>query len=265
MSGTAATAIGDAELHRRQQRSQRAFHRTLAQRTPDGVVLERPGGVQATIVPTAPRLALLNSVLYEDRESLLEALGELRDAYGRAGVEAWAVWVPPWDRPAARMLRDAGHSRGGALMVTAAALADLDLEPEDEIELEPHPTAEMVAWCNDQAHAVAPEQSMVAALAALEGTETRAYAVRRRGRLACAGLVRCDAGNCYPWGLAATEAARGSMAAIELMRLILRDALAAGCETGTGEVTRAGETIGAYLGKRPIGRYDVWVGRAAPA
>jgi hypothetical protein len=147
-------------------------------------------------------------------------------------------------------------------MVTAGRLDELDLEPETEIELERDPTSEMVARCNEHAHDLRSDQSMARALSGLDATETRVYAARCRGELACAALVRYDGPNCYPWGLAATPAARGSIVAIELMRLILRDALAAGCETGTGEVTRAGETIGAYLGKRPIGRYDVWVGQA---
>jgi len=256
-------AVDDAELHRRQDVSQRAFHRAVAETSPGGMVVRDGGGLQVTIVPAAARLALFNCVFYHDRAALLDALAAIRDEYRRAGVPSWIVWVPPWDREGARLLRDAGLSRGGALMVTAAVLAQLHLEPEEELELEPDPTVEMVAACNDHAHRLGSDQSMAGAFAGLGSTDMRVYAARHQGEVACAGLVRYDGDHCYPWGLAAAPAARGSLVAIELMRLILRDAIAAGCTTGSGEVTRAGETIGAYLGKRPIGRYDLWVGRSS--
>ncbi len=255
--------VDDAELHRRQQVSQRAFHRTLAQASEGGAVIDLDGDIQLTAVPAASALALLNCVFYSDGNALQDSLDEIERAFHGLDVRSWSVWVAPWDRLTGRMLRSAGYSRGAALMVTAARLDEMDLDAEDEIDLVSHPTAAMVARCNDDAHELTGDLSMAAALSGLDGTGVRAYAARHAGELACGGLVSRHGDNCYPWGLAATPAARGSVVAIDLMRAILRDALADGCETVTGEVTRAGETIGAYLGKRPIGRYDLWVRRSA--
>ncbi len=165
----AAPAIDEAELHCRQRVSQRGFHRALARSSPGAQTIEAAGGIQATIVPPATRMPLLNCVFYDDAEALMVSLDELADGYRRAGVDGYAVWVPPWDRPTARALRDAGPKRGGVLEVSAAVLADLDLEPRRELELDLDPTPEMVAWCNDQAHGVQAEQSLIGALSADAG------------------------------------------------------------------------------------------------
>jgi hypothetical protein len=71
--------------------------------------VSRMDGVVATITPSTPDRSVLNSVLYERREALEQALERLAADYEAAGVRAWTVWVPERDREAATLLEQAGH------------------------------------------------------------------------------------------------------------------------------------------------------------
>lgn len=256
-----AMTCQDDELVRAQVVSQRAFHRALGGASPGAHVLDLAGGVQATFVPATPRMAIFNSVFYREPDALLAGLEDLAERYASAGIDHWTVWVPPGDRDVARALRAAGHSRRTVPMVVGGRLDELALEPELEIELARGITPVAVARCNDDAFGV-PPGTMGRAMGELAGQGTRAHGVARDGAIACGVLVRHDAGNCYPWGLAATSAAQGSIVAIELLRRVLLDAQRAGCTTTTGDVTPAGLTIARYLGMRQLGRWDMWDRRA---
>jgi hypothetical protein len=257
--GAVSPVTDEAELCRRQRLSQRSFYRALVHGSPSARTIDAEGGVQATIVPAAGRISLLNAVFYYDPASLLASLDGLVEAYRGAGVDGYTVWVPGDDRATARALRDAGHRRGGVLAISGGMLAELDLEPRAELELDPDPTPEMVAWCNDQARGLEGARSMVGALSTLHDPHTRAYAVRRAGELVCGGLVRYDGEHMYPWGLAVIPSARGCGLATELSRLTHREALAAGCTTVSSDVSPGGLAFGEKLGKRGIDRCDVWV------
>ncbi|MGO9957693.1 MAG: GNAT family N-acetyltransferase [Solirubrobacteraceae bacterium] len=259
MPANVSPVTDEVELHRRQRLSQRSFYRALADNSPGARTIDGEGRIQATIVPAAARLSLLNSVFYDDPAALLASLDLLADAYRRAGVDGYAVWVPAHDRAIARALRDSGHLRGGVVVISAGTLGELSLEPRTELELDPDPTPEMVAWCNDRAHGLQAPRSMAGALSTLDDPHTRAYAVRRHGELVCAGLVRYDGDHMYPWGLAVIPSARGCGLATELSRLTHREALAAGCRTVSSDVPPGGLGVGAKLGRRGIGRCDIWV------
>jgi hypothetical protein len=110
--------VDDAEFLRRQRLSQRAFHRGLAARSPGSRTILEGDALQATIIPDAPRVALLNAVLYDDPSILLGSLDQIAQSYREAGVDNYAVWVPGRERDTARSLRDAGHRRVGVFTIS---------------------------------------------------------------------------------------------------------------------------------------------------
>ena len=65
---------GDRTLIARQPASQRAFYRVLAGASDGAVLLDLPGGVQATAAPLRPWFSIFNSVVYEDAEAWLHQL-----------------------------------------------------------------------------------------------------------------------------------------------------------------------------------------------
>lgn len=66
-------------------------------------------GLEAAVVPSVPEQSDPNTVVYENARTLADGLGQLAEAYGRAGIQAWRVWVPPADRQARRVLKRAGY------------------------------------------------------------------------------------------------------------------------------------------------------------
>src|SRR4051794_20236443 len=103
-------------------RSMRATAELAARGAPDSRTLTLPG-VTAAITPATPDRSVLNGVLVEDFAKLPAALDEIARAYAEAGVRAWTVWVPEYEREARELLADAGHVLDAT---PAAMLLDLD-------------------------------------------------------------------------------------------------------------------------------------------
>lgn len=244
-------------LRARQAESQRGFYRALAGGSPDSQLLKLPG-VQATIVPVRPWFSIFNSTLYCSPEQLEEALPELAEAYEAAGVNSWSVWVPPSDGPTAELLQAAGHVRDSTPMLMAAAISEIDLDSRVELELEPEPSWEEVARCNDLAHGVLEDWTMAAVFADMDDSATRRYAAHRDGEPVSCLLAREHEGDCYFWFVATAPEAQGQGLASELIRYALRGAQERGCLTTTLESTVVGEAVYQRLGFRSLGRYEMW-------
>lgn len=221
-------------------------------------LIELPDGVLGTVVPVRPWFSIFNSVLYREADSLERALPALAEAYAKCGVHAWTVWVPPGDQRAAAVLEQAGHRLDSTPQLMAANLADLDLRPCLELELESDPGWEAVARCNDRAHGVLEDWTMSAVFSQMRDPASRLCAARLDGELASVLIAREHDGDCYLWFVATTPEARGRGLAAELVRTALRDAAARGCQTTTLESTRMAERLYARLGYRPLGRYGMW-------
>lgn len=249
-------------LRRRQIASQRAFFRALGAGAPGSRCLRLEGGVQATIVPTRPWFSIFNSVLYLEAEALQRALPELARIYEAAAVKAWTVWVPPADRRAADFLESAGHALDSTPMLMAAPISDIDLEPRFALELEPAPSWEMIARCNDRAHGVLEPWTMAAVFETMDDPATRLHAARHQGQTACCLLARESEGDCYLWFVATAPEAQRLGLASELIRVALRGALERACDTTSLESTRVAEAVYERLGYRPLGRYGMWERRS---
>ena len=147
-------------------------------------------------------------------------------------------------------------------MLMAAPIAEVDLGQRRPLELDPEPTWELIARCNDQAHGVLEPWTMAAVFEVMEDPATRLYAARHEGRTAACLLARDHERDCYFWFVATVPEAQRLGLAGELMRVALREASERGCDTTTLESTRAGEALYRGLGYRPLGRYGMWERRS---
>jgi GNAT superfamily N-acetyltransferase len=251
---------GSAE-YQRMLASMRAFFRLVGRSSEGAHVLELEG-VVGSVCPRVPERSLPNSVVYESREALINALPELARRYDEAGIKAWTVWVPEEDAQAAAALADAGH-----VLDADPAGMTLDLgrlaEPGDELEYRTGddlmPT---VAAVNDAAYP-------------FEGTPfadfseqhphgvTRNYVAYADGEPAAAVVILPVEGDASVWDVATVPAARGRGLCGRLMHRALWDAREAGCDMSSLQATKLGEPVYARLGYRSHGALQMWERRRA--
>lgn len=246
----------DAALRARRIRSHRAWLVALGNASDGARFVELRGSVWAAITPARPERSIVNAVVYEDAGALLASLDELAERYAEAGIRAWTVWVPGGDAGVAEALAAAGHLLDGRPREMGGTLAEMDLEPRLELELDPEPALVDVAEINEAAYfASAGGAYFGPALARFEAVR---YVARHDGRPAsCLAIVDAD-GDAYV-ALVATrpEAQRRGLAG-ELLRLALRQARGRGLETTTLEATAAGAPVYARLGYRDLGEIQMW-------
>lgn len=251
------TAFSDAELEARRAAGGVPFWKTLAAHAPDARVLEREGGVVAWILPGSPDRSVMNGVVYEDGPSLLGARDELEAAYRDAGVNAWTVWVLDGDEATSAGLRDAGHVLDANPAAMGAVLAEMDLAPRGGVDVVPSDDWAAMARLNAAAYAT-PEDDWVSAL----GGQTAAM-----GSLAVVGdpadpdacaFTNVHDGNAEICFVATRAEARGRGLASELLRHLLREVMADGCQTTTLEATKLGQPVYERLGYRVLGELQMW-------
>jgi GNAT superfamily N-acetyltransferase len=228
----------------------------------DRAELIQRDGVVALVNPHIPERSLWNSVLYDDTAALNGAVPELTDAYERAGVYAWTVWVPPDDGITPRVLENAGHL--------------LDAEPmamgvEIDAVLERAPGEDLPFWIREgDIEAVGPLNEQ--AYGYREGEFSTAFDRHPPGmHVYLAGAAgppqSCAIGhdigdNCDITLVATLSEARGRGMAGALIRRALADARERGCLTTTLVATRLGYPVYARLGYRDLGRLQMWERRA---
>src|SRR5918911_5120629 len=106
-------------------RGMRSFWPAFAASTRGGSVIELRG-VPAAVAPAMPERSVVNCVLYDDADALEASLDELADAYDRAGVGAWTVWVYETDERVQALLGAAGHVLDAAPMGQGRELAGVE-------------------------------------------------------------------------------------------------------------------------------------------
>jgi ribosomal protein S18 acetylase RimI-like enzyme len=253
----------DTTLAARHARSQRAAYGVITAGAPGARVVDLPGGVQAAVVPARPDRSLFNAVLFEQPAALLGAHAELTALYAREGVRAWTVWTRPGDDATPTALAAKGHVHDGRPMLMAAALDDLDLEPQAELELAPPGAWEALARCNDAAYGLAPGQGFTAVLGGVRDPAARAWVALDDGEPVAAAGTLLHEGDCYVLFVATVPAAQGRGLVSDLMRRGLRDGRERGCTTTSLEATARGEPVYARLGYRSLGRLGMWELRQA--
>lgn len=113
--------------------------------------------LQAAIVPGSPNRSFFNSVFYSDAEHLLEALPRLAEAYERAGIRAWTVWIPAADETAKAGLEAAGHVLDATPRAMGLELTELHApDPDPALEIRREMDMERLRVINEVAYGYPP-------------------------------------------------------------------------------------------------------------
>jgi ribosomal protein S18 acetylase RimI-like enzyme len=91
----------------------------------------------------------------------------------------------------------------------------------------------------------------------------RRYAALADGEVAACAVAGWQDGDCGIYLVATDPRAQGQGLCSELLRLALREAREAGCETTSLEATKAGEPVYERLGYRALGTLEMWEHRAS--
>ena len=244
-------SFSDAELAARQHASHAAFYEGIATR------IERIGGVLAAVTPSVPDRSLPNAVLYHDPDAVAAALPELERLHADAGVRAWTVWVHPGDDDLAAALGEAGHAHDGQPMLMAGTLAELDLEPRRELDIEEVSDWPLFGAINDRAYGMTDGLAVV--LGGFRSEVARGWLARVDDEPACCVTIVPHDGDAYVCLVATVPELRGRGLCPELMRHALRDARDRdGCTTTTLEGSPMGEPVYDRMGYRSLGRFGLW-------
>jgi GNAT superfamily N-acetyltransferase len=252
-------------VHAIQVRAFGDFLEMMSRASPGARVIERDG-VAALVVPAVPRRSIPNSVIYRDAAALGAALDELAAAYADAGVEAWTVWVPEFDREAAELLQGAGHAFDGepaAMVLDLAELQGLDI---GDLEWEPADSMPLLGELNDRAYEHPPGDGYAPAFAQLpESVDLRLYLARVDGEPASV-LATMDhqpvdgapGPDCGIYWVATLAEYRGHGLSSKLLWTALAEARKRGCATSSLQASGMGEPIYAKLGYRSPYRYALY-------
>jgi GNAT superfamily N-acetyltransferase len=244
---------GDARL-RLIRSSMPPFWALLAEST--GGRTWRSEGMTAAIVPGSPQRSFFNSVLYENPESLIAAIGELDELYAAEGVEAWTVWVPEADAAVARALEAAGHRLDAAPRAMAMPIGGLRApDPDPQLEIREEPDFELVSSLNEVAYGFAPGEFPV-----MQGdlSALRTYLGSIDGEtVACAGAFT-HGSDCEIVFVAVLPEGRGRGISGRLMARAIADADEQGLETTTLQATKLGYPVYVKLGYADYGELQMW-------
>ena len=219
----------------------------------------RREGVVACISPPTPERSLFNSVYAEGPEPLTAAIDELEAAYADAGVRAWTVWVPDFDRRSAEMLADRGHVLDGAPRTMGLDLGDLRPPAEPlpaGVELAAGGVATLAA-INDRAYGIeGPGWS-----AAMEHEPDLAHEIllaHAGGEPVAGALVLDHHGDAAVSAVATLPEHRGRGLAGWILTELLRSARERGMSTGSLQASRAGAPVYERLGFADAGFVELW-------
>jgi ribosomal protein S18 acetylase RimI-like enzyme len=244
----AAAATGD-DLYRRGVATLLAAWERYASAA-DGAAVRRLPGATAAVFPRGPESAVYNNAVLDgglDAPAAGPAVDAVHDAYARAGVARYALWVHEGDGAARRLLRGRGYAvrettRAMGMDLAAAVPrlpAGVDLAPAD--------------W--------ATYLDLLTAMGAPDGllreADPAAFQVvtgRLGGRAVAVAMSHDHDGDCGIYNVATLGHARRRGFATALTAVLLRDAAVRGCRTATLQATGMAERLYAALGFRDLGR-----------
>jgi GNAT superfamily N-acetyltransferase len=251
--------------HAIQLRAFRDFLEMMSGGSPGARLFERDG-VVGSVVPAVPTRSVANSVSFRDATALAAAHEDLTAAYEEAGVEAWTVWVPDFDREAIELLERARHVYDGhpaAMVLDLAELAPRDL---GDLDYGPADSMPLLGELNDRAYGYFDSDGYAPAFAQLPtDPPVRPYLARLDGEPACALVTiehqpvdGADGPDCGIYWVATPEEYRGRGLSGRLLWAALIEARERGCATSSLQASPMGEPIYAKLGYRSPYRYALY-------
>lgn len=249
-------AIDERELRRRALASVRLEVEAFGGAAPDSRLLRREGLV-AAVVPACPQRSVFNSVFCDDPAALESEYEALAEAYDRAGVAAWTVWVPAADRASAELLAARGHVLDGVPRAMALDLTELAAGPPQPDGIEPAPVEPaVVAELNDRAYGFGDERAFRAAFAG--ETAARWHGAWAGGEpVGCVGTIE-DGDDCCVSGVATAPEHQRRGIAGWLLRRALAEARERGMRTASLRASKAGAPAYGRLGFRDLGVVEMW-------
>lgn len=225
----------------------------------DACSVIRREGVIASLSPPTPDRSLFNSVVANGPDALAATIDELTSVYADAGIRAWTVWVPDYDRRSAELLAERGHVLDAAPRTMGLDLADLN-PPEqplpEGVDLVPGEIS-AIGSINDRAYGIEtpawgeamehePDQPLDSLMATVAGEP-----------VACA-VVLDHRGDAAVTAVATLPEHRGKGLAGWIITELLRSARERGLTTGSLQASRAGAPVYERLGFADAGFIELW-------
>jgi GNAT superfamily N-acetyltransferase len=229
----------------------------------EGASLVRRGGVTASVCPACPQRSICSSVTYTDAGELAATLDELAAIYDAAGIAAWTVWVPEFDREAIAALEAAGHELDAAPVAMSLELAGFEPPEVGDLDWDNDVDPADLGRLNDLAYDLPPESLLSPALTAPPANpDLRLYQARIGGRPACVlGTIdhhrqapQQRRGSATPpsdlgvYFVATDPDHRGLGLASRLMTVALGEAIERGLETSSLQGSIMGQSVYRRLG-----------------
>lgn len=204
-------------------------------------------GVIGAIVPACPQRSICNSVTYDDAEALGAALERLDAVYEEAGIAAWTVWAPEFDREAIALLEGAGHVLDGTPMAMSVDLDRLVRADPGDLDWDTDVDAALLGQLNDLAYGIAGADGMAPGLSA-PAAQVRLYQARVDGRAVCV-LGTIDHDRDLGFYFVATDPEhRGHGLASRLITAAADEALGRGLTTSSLQGSAMGRPVYRRLG-----------------
>ena len=244
----------------KQQRGLGDWAQLLGASSPGATVLRR-GGITAALVPACPQRSLCNSVVYTDTAELVAALaeGELDRAYAEAGIAAWTVWAPEFDREAIAALEAAGHALDGSPLAMSAELDALDPSPPGDLDWDTDADPADLGRINDLAYGLPADAGVAPSLAAPPpNPNVRLYQARVDGEPATV-LATIDHDTDLGFYFVATDPDhRGLGLAGRLIGVAIAEARERGLETSSLQGSPMGRSLYRRLGFHDDYAQNLW-------
>lgn len=248
-----------------QLRAMRDFLELVARSSESALVIERRG-VTGSVVPRCPRRSVPNSVIYRDWAELAARLDDLASVYENAGVDAWTVWAPEFDRDAIAALERAGHHFDGNPAAMVAELDGFEAPPVGDLDWDDEAEIETVARLNNSAYGHSDDDGFGGALHDRpEGIGARFYQARIDGEPACvvvtidhAAMPGAVGADCGIYFVATDARHRGRGLTTRLLGTALAQARERGCVTSSLQASPMGFPIYERLGYRSYYRWNLY-------
>jgi GNAT superfamily N-acetyltransferase len=230
-----------------QRRGLRAWIGMLGRGSQGARLVERDR-VSAAVVPACATRSIPNSVSYTDASALLDSLEDLARVYSEAGVEAWTVWVPEFDREAIAALEAAGHVFDGEPAAMALELDRFESPETGDLDWDATGSLEELGRLNDLAYGVTDRGYAPALVSSAGADALRIYRARADGEPACIAAT-IDHGEDLGFYFVATPPAyqRRGLAS-RLLAVALTEGADRGLRTSSLQASAIGEPVYRRLG-----------------